>query len=110
VTRLLVTGAVLALAAAEPPAGTDPLRHPRQLTRDGWVSAARGAGAAAGCRSQPRLFGDGAWIGKANLVPVVIAFGQEPVVPQLSNTLTERAVSTNAGRMMGPSSEEAVLP
>ena len=61
-------------------------------------------------RHRPILFGYGAWIGKANLVPVVIAFGEKPVIPQLRNSLTERAVSADAGRMMSPGSEEAVPP
>ena len=56
------------------------------------------------------LLGDGAWIGYVNLVPVVIAFGEEPVIAQLRETITESAVSADAGRMMGPGSEEAVLP
>ena len=56
------------------------------------------------------LLGDGAWIGYVNLVPIVIAFGEEPVIPQLCEPITEATVPAHACRMMSPSPEEAVLP
>ena len=56
------------------------------------------------------LLCDDAWIGYVDLVPVVIAFGEEPVIPQLRETVTEGTVSADASRMMSPGSEEAVLP
>jgi hypothetical protein len=56
------------------------------------------------------LLGGGAWIGYVNLVPVVIPLGEEPVIPQLQETITESAVSADAGRVMSPGFKEAVLP
>ena len=35
------------------------------------------------------LFDDGAWIGHVDLVPVVIASGEEAVIPQLCETVAQ---------------------
>jgi len=43
-----------------------------------------------------------------NLIPVVITFGEEPIIPQLCETITEHAVSADAGRVKGSGPEEAV--
>ena len=40
----------------------------------------------------------------------MIAFGEEAVIPQLRDTITESAVSADAGRVMCPGSEETVRP
>lgn len=56
------------------------------------------------------LVGRGVWIGYVDLVPVVISLRQEPVIPQVRETIRGGAVSTDAGRMMSVGSEEAMLP
>ena len=55
------------------------------------------------------LLAGGVWIGDVDLVPVVIAFREKPISPQLCDTIAESAVSADARRVIGPGSEEAVL-
>ena len=112
-------------AALEQSRGFGPASHSRPSIR-----ARRGARSRHACDSQCRvgtpplrvirvdrgavterlLLGDGAWIGYVNLVPVVIAFGEEAVMPQPRETIMESAFSADAGRMMSPGSEEAIRP
>ena len=44
-----------------------------------------------------------------NLVPIVIAFGEEPVIFQLGDAVAEGAVLAEDGRMVHPGFEEPVL-
>jgi hypothetical protein len=56
------------------------------------------------------LRGHGVRIGYANLVPVVVASGEEPVIPKLPEAIAECGISADAGRMISATSEEAVPP